>query len=135
MMKCTSFHYSLLLRTLKYIEKTLFYGILYKINRNDSNLNFNKPLCELTMYSDSYWEVYTKTRKSISGWASFLEGCIIIWVYRGQNTISQRRTEAEIVAQNEAVRNVLFIKYIIEFLYINIESKITLFCDNNGETF
>ena len=44
MMKCTSFHYSLLLRTLKYIEKTLFYGILYKINRNDSNLNSNKQL-------------------------------------------------------------------------------------------
>ena len=78
MMKCTSFHYSSLIRTLKYIEKTLFYGILYKINRNDSNLNCNKPLWELTMYSDSDWAGDTQTRKSISGWSSFLEGCIII---------------------------------------------------------
>ena len=51
------------------------------------------------MYSDSYWAGDTQTRKSISGWASFLEGCIIIWGSRGQNTISQSITEAEIVAQ------------------------------------
>ena len=73
MMKLTSFHYSLLLRTLKYIEKTLFYGILYKINRNINNLNYNKPLWELTMYYDSEWEGDTQTRKSISVWESFLE--------------------------------------------------------------
>ena len=65
------------------------------------------------MYSDSDWAGDTQTRKSISGWASFLEGCIISWGSRGQKTISQRSTEEEIVAQNEAVRNVLFIKYII----------------------
>ena len=53
MMKFTSFHYSLLLRTPKYIGKTLFYGILYTIKRKNSNLNSNKPLWELTMYSDS----------------------------------------------------------------------------------
>ena len=87
------------------------------------------------MYSDSYWEGDTQTRKYISGWSSFLEGCIIIWGSRGQKTISQSRTEEEIVDQNEDVINFLFIKYIIEFLYINIESPITLFCDNNGELF
>ena len=43
MMKFTPFNDSLLPRTLKYI-KTLFYGILYKIHRNNSNLNSNKPL-------------------------------------------------------------------------------------------
>ena len=91
MMKCTSFHYSLLLRTLKYIEKTLFYGILNKINRNINNINYNKQLWELTMYSDSDWAGDTQTRKSISGWDSFLECCIIIWGSRGQKTISQRR--------------------------------------------
>ena len=87
------------------------------------------------MYSDSDCEGDTQTRKSISGWESFLEGCIISWGSRGQNTIAQSSTEAEIVAQNEAVRNLLFIKYIIEFLDISIESPITLFCDNNGENF
>ena len=89
-------------------------------NRNYRNLNCNKPLWELTIYSYSYWEGDTQTRKSISGWDSFLEGCIIIWGSRGQKTIAQSSTEEEIVAQNEAVRNVLFIKYIIEFLDINI---------------
>ena len=29
MIKSTSFHYALLLRELKYIEKTIFYGIYY----------------------------------------------------------------------------------------------------------
>ena len=53
------------------------------------------------MYSNSDWEGYTQTRKSISGWESFLEGCIISWGSRGQNTIAQRRTEAEIVAQTK----------------------------------
>ena len=85
------------------------------------------------MYSDSDWAGDTQTRKSISGWASFLEGCIISWGSRGQKTISQSSTEAEIVAQNEAVRNLLFIKYIIEFLYISIESPFSLFCDNNED--
>ena len=87
------------------------------------------------MYSDSDWEGDTQTRKFISGWESFLEGCIIRWGSRGQNTISQSSTEEYIVAQNESVRNMLFIKYIIEFLDIRIESPITLFCDNNGEIF
>ena len=87
------------------------------------------------MYSDSDWAGDTQTIKSISSWDSFLEGCIIIWGSRGQNTIYPRITEEEIVDQNESVRNVLFIKYIIEFLDINLESSITLFCDNNGEKF
>ena len=60
------------------------------------------------MYSDSDWEGDTQTRKSISGWSIFLEVCIIIWGSRGQKTISQSSTEAEIVAQNEEVRDILF---------------------------
>ena len=75
------------------------------------------------MYFYSYWEVYKQTRKSISGWESFLEGCIIIWGSRGQNIIDQIRTETEIVLQNEYVWNHLFIKYIIEFLYNNLDIK------------
>ena len=89
----------------------------------------------IKMYSDSDWEGDKQTRNSISVWDGFLEGCIIICRYRGQKTIYQRINEEEILAQNESVRNFLFIKYMIEFLDINIESPITLFCDKKWRKF
>ena len=73
MMKCTSFHYSLLLRALKYIEKTIFYGIYYN-PKNKINLSpDNNKLWELSIFSDSDWACDTQTRKSVSGWASFFK--------------------------------------------------------------
>ena len=118
-MKCTSFHYSLLLRSLKYIEKTIFYGIYYN-TKNKINLSpNNKKLWELSIFSDSDWDCDTQTRKYVSVWVIFQNNCIISWGSRGQKTISQSSTEEEIVSQNEAVRDIIFSKQIIEFLEIN----------------
>ena len=79
MMKCTSFHYSLLLRELKYIEKTIFYGIYYNPKDKINFSNNTNKLWELSIFSDSDWYCETQTRKSVSGWASFLNNCIISW--------------------------------------------------------
>ena len=108
MMKCTSFHYSLLLRALKYIEKTLFYVIYYNPKDKNNLSNNTNKLWELSIFSDSYWACDTQTRKSVSGWEIFLNNFIISWGSRGQKTISHISTEEDIVSHNEAVRDILF---------------------------
>ena len=71
MMKCTSFHYSLLLRALKYIEKTILYGIYYNPKDKMNLSNNNNKLWELSIFSDPYWDCDTQTRKSVSVWEMF----------------------------------------------------------------
>ena len=107
-------------KSIKIHWKTIFYGIYYN-PKNKINLSpNNNKLWELSIFSDSYWACDTQTRKSVSGWERFLNNCIISWGSRGQKTISQSSTEAEIVAQNEEVRDILFSKQVIEFLEINM---------------
>ena len=109
MMKCTSFHYSLLLRALKYIEK--LYSMVFI-----TTLKI-KLICHLIIinygnyqYSLTHIGIVTlKIENLFLVGQVFLNNCIISWGSRGQKTISQSSTEAEIVSQNEAVRDILFL--------------------------
>ena len=83
-------------------------------------------------YCDSDWAGDVDDRKSITGFSIFLTGCLICWKSRRQKTVTLSSSEAEYVAVSEVCTEILFIKTITDFLGLEVELPITIFCDNIG---
>lgn len=107
-------------RTLRYLKGTTDKGILFKPN---GDLN------TLIVYSDSDY-ASDKSRKSTSGYVCFLNGAPIAWYSRRQSIISLSSTEAEFIAAAESVKEVLYLKSLLEELIGNV--RVVLNVDNNS---
>ncbi|KAI0494665.1 hypothetical protein KFK09_024807 [Dendrobium nobile] len=77
-------HFYLLKRLLKYIKGTLAYGI-----------PITKTNLFLKSFSDADWAGDPISRKSTTGYCSFLGETIISWTVKKQHTVSRSSTESE----------------------------------------
>ena len=83
-------------------------------------------------YSDSDYSGDRDTRRSITGYAIYVNGCLVAWKSRSQKHVTLSSTEAEYVACSETCMAMMHIKQLIEFMGIDIESPMTLRMDNIG---
>jgi hypothetical protein len=110
---------------LRYVKGTLDYGITYKVTATKG----------LTVYTDSSFNSSIEGRdsKATSGWVAFLAGGPIAWSSKRQSCVTTSTTEAEYVAQCNAVK---FIAYMAQFLHelrLPVYSlPITLYGDSHG---
>ena len=82
-------------------------------------------------YADASFAPDTKTRKSVTGYAIFLNGCPIMCRTKGQNIVTSSTTEAEYVAATSCIQDLLYYKGVLKELdFGNI--KCVLEQDNNG---
>ena len=107
------------------IVQYLFNTIHYKLKFKKGDIN------QLKCYSDSDFANCETTRKSVSGFITFFAGNAICWSSTKQSLVALSSNEAEIIACNEALRNVLYINNMINEL-LNINIKPTIFTDNKG---
>ena len=59
-------------------------------------------------------------------------GVPVVWRSKAQKSVSLSSSEAEYVAVSEVCTEILFIKTITDFLGLEVELPITIFCDNIG---
>lgn len=109
-------------RTMRYLKDTAGLGILYK---NSGNLD------KLTVFSDSDYAGDLKTRRSTTGYICMLNGAPIAWCSRRQPIVALSSTEAEFIAAAEAVKEVIFLKSLIEEL-LSTKIDIELNVDNTS---
>ena len=72
------------------------------------------------------------TRLSVSGYMVYLCGVLISWKSKGQRVVALSSTEAEYMAFSELVREVLYIKQLLEFIGVEVQLPIKLMVDNVG---
>lgn len=109
-------------RTLRYVKGTSDLGIWFK--KGDINT--------LYVYCDSDYAGCTDTRRSTSGCICFLNGGPISWWSRRQPIVALSSTEAEFIAAADAIKEVSYIKSLIEELTLNVSVDIVLNMDNTG---
>uniref|UniRef100_A0A6V7J2D0 Reverse transcriptase Ty1/copia-type domain-containing protein n=1 Tax=Bracon brevicornis TaxID=1563983 RepID=A0A6V7J2D0_9HYME len=108
-------------RVLRYLNGTKNVGLKYR-----------KTLSPLLGYVDADWANCVDDRKSYTGFAFILGGCVISWESRKQRTVALSSTGAEYMALNEATKEAVHLqRFLVEMGFTNLAKGI-LMCDNNG---
>ena len=82
-------------------------------------------LVKVTAYSDSDWGGCPYTMKSTTGFVIYVNGAPVDWGSQRQKLVAQSTAEAEIIALNETVRRVAYVRNILlEFVEIETPSKV-----------
>ena len=119
-------HYKLLLRVIK-----------YTIDTRNKCLRFTPDFdgegdWQLKVFCDSDYAGDKDTRISVSGFIIYIGEVAVSWKSKGQKSVTLSSTEAEYVAISEVVREIIFIKQILEFVGVSIEYPILVNVDNLG---
>lgn len=69
---------------------------------------------------------------SVSGYCSFLEGCVINTKSRMQSIVCLPVTESELVAATECAQDLLFVKHVLEVIGLKVHLPLLLHIDNSG---
>lgn len=104
------------------MNETKSNGIIYKKNGENAILR---------AYSDSDFAGDKQTRKSTTGYVIFYCNGPISWCSRKQPVTALSSTEAEFIAAAESVKEVLYLKYLLESLILE-NSIVFLNADNQS---
>ena len=108
-------------RVLRYLQGTLKYGILMRISGRAS--------WDITVYTDADFSNDVGDRKSISGYATQIDGNTIAWGSSKQSMVAQSTSEAEYVAMNEGAKDLMWLRGLCQELKQEVEPPL-LWCDN-----
>lgn len=107
---------------LRYLKSSPGQGVL---------LPSNSPL-QLQVYCDSDWASCPDTRRSITGYCSFLGQSPISWRTKKQNTVSRSSAEAEYRSMAAATSEIIWLRSLLNDLGIPPSRPTILFCDNQA---
>ncbi|PKU70391.1 Retrovirus-related Pol polyprotein from transposon TNT 1-94 [Dendrobium catenatum] len=112
-------HFYLLKRLLRYIKGTLQFG-----------LPITKTDLILKSFSDADWAGDPDTRKSTSGYCSFLGESLIMWTVKKQKTVSRSSTESEFRALVALTSDIIWIRRLLAEFGVQQDYPTNLYCDN-----
>ncbi|PKU68032.1 Retrovirus-related Pol polyprotein from transposon TNT 1-94 [Dendrobium catenatum] len=112
-------HTVMLKKLIRYIKGSATYGL--PISR--SNLL-------LRTFSDADWASDPITRKSTSGFCTYLGDTLVSWTVKKQPTVSRSSTESEYRALASATADTIWIKRLLADFRITHNQPIDIFCDN-----
>ena len=98
----TKRHWSGVQRVMQYLKHTRLYRLKYYRGEQD-----------IRLYSDADWASEINDRHSTSGVFVFLGGGPIIFSSRKQSAVAQSSTEAEFIAANEAVKDLMWLSQLL----------------------
>ncbi|PKU87548.1 Retrovirus-related Pol polyprotein from transposon TNT 1-94 [Dendrobium catenatum] len=114
-------HLYLLKRLLRYIKGTISVG-----------LPITKSNLQLRTFSDADWAGDPITRKSTTGFCTFLGDNLISWTVKKQTTVSRSSTESEYRALAAATADIIWLRRLTEDFNISHNQPISIFCDNTS---
>ncbi|XP_020689830.1 uncharacterized protein LOC110104888 [Dendrobium catenatum] len=115
----SSHHFYLLYRLLRYIYDTLSFDIPIVPGK-----------LELKYFSDADWAGDKETRKSTSGYCTFLGQTLIFWMVKKQHTVARSSTEAEYQALALALTHIIWLRRQLLDFNIPLHSPTTLHCNS-----
>lgn len=115
-------HWVAVKRIMRYLKKTQTVGLMFEKSRNE---------VEIKAYADADWGSDPKERKSTSGVLVTICDSPVIFVSKQQSTVAQSSSEAELIAANEATKEIAWLTTFLKELKID-HTKPKLFVDNMG---
>ncbi|KAI3507425.1 hypothetical protein L1887_22411 [Cichorium endivia] len=115
-------HMNAVLRVLRYLKSTLGQGIFIP---KTGGLN-------LVAYCDADWLGCPYTRRSRTGYLLLLGGAPVSWKTKKQSVVSRSSAEAEYRAMATTVSEVLWMRWLLKDLTVNLEDATPLYCDNQA---
>ncbi|KAL0312877.1 UNVERIFIED_CONTAM: Retrovirus-related Pol polyprotein from transposon TNT 1-94 [Sesamum radiatum] len=114
-------HWQAIRRVLKYLKKTMFYGLSYS----------GSPSV-LEGYSDASWITNVEDHSSTSGWVFLLGGGAISWASKKQTCITNSTMESEFIALAAAGKEAEWLRNLIHEipLWPKPISPISIYCDS-----
>ncbi|KAI0509952.1 hypothetical protein KFK09_010552 [Dendrobium nobile] len=112
-------HIYMLKRLLRYIKGTLQFG-----------LPITKTNLLLKSFSDADWAGDPITRRSTSGYCSFLGDTLISWTVKKQRTVSRSSTESEYRALAALTVDIIWLRKLLTEFGIKQDYATDLYCDN-----
>jgi hypothetical protein len=116
----TVMHLKMVRRILRYVKGTIDVGLHFTSNTT----------LDLFAFSDADWAGCPTTRRSTTGYCTFLGGNIISWCAKKQHTVSRSSTEAEYRAMANTTAELTWLTFILNDLRIALASPPVLYCDN-----
>lgn len=117
-------HYTIAKRVLRYLKGTSKFGIILESNKTQHLV--------LESYVDADWGGNFEDKRSATGYLFYLNSNLISWNTKKQQTIALSTTEAEYMAETEAVKEVIWLKSLMNELGYEVETPIDINCDNQG---
>ncbi|UYV75740.1 hypothetical protein LAZ67_13001182 [Cordylochernes scorpioides] len=116
-------HWQAAKHILRYLQATKNVSLIYKRGSDD-----------ILAFSDSDWANEIDDRRSTSGSAVTINGCLVSWRSKKQNCVSLSTMESEYIALAQTTKEILWIAQILENLkcLTNASRPITIFCDNRA---
>jgi len=109
-------------RVLRYLKRTVDYGIFYKKNGNK----------QLVAFIDSDYAGDIEDKKSTTGYVFMMSGGAVSWSSKKQPIVTLSTTEAEFVAAAACACQAVWMGRILENLNHAQDGCTTLMCDNNS---
>ncbi|CAI0435697.1 unnamed protein product, partial [Linum tenue] len=118
----TTVHLKALHRILRYLKGCPGQGLWFPSNTDS----------QLSGFSDSDWATCPDSRKSITGYCTFLGSSLVTWRSKKQGTVSRSSSEAEYRALAQLSCEVQWLKALLEFYGISHPHPIKVYCDNQS---
>ncbi|CAA7037260.1 unnamed protein product [Microthlaspi erraticum] len=115
-------HWKAALRAVRYLKGTPGQGILLK---SDSDFQIHG-------WYDSDWEGCPLTRKSVSGWFVTLGSSPVSWKTKKQEVVSHFSAEAEYRCMSKTLRELQWLRRILEDLGVAHDTPMDMYCDNQA---
>jgi hypothetical protein len=112
------------MRIIKYVIDTKNYTLCHCVKYGDN--------ATIEGYCDSNYVGDKDTRRSVTGYAIYLNGCLIAWKSKSQRSVTLSSLEAEYVSILEIAKDFLFVKQNLEFANITICYPIIVHVNNIG---
>lgn len=90
---------------------------------------------KLIGWVDADWGGCLDTRRSTTGYVFTLNGSMIAWSSRRQQTVASSTLHAEYIAMSEATREAIWLRTMLKEMNITQTEPTTLYCDNQGAMF
>jgi Reverse transcriptase (RNA-dependent DNA polymerase) len=110
-------------RVMRYLQGVKQLGLYYHKGMDDG-------IPKLVGYSDSDWAGDIETRRSTSGNALLLGNCVVSWMAKLQPIVAQSSTEAEYIASNEAGKEIVWLRRLLDELGYPQQDPTELLLDN-----
>lgn len=112
-------------RVFRYLSGTRSIGLIF---------DGSQPRLNVTVeaFSDSDWANDKIDRKSISGWVAKLNGSPVSWSSKKQRTVALSTCEAELYAECEAVKEILWLRGLMTELQLIVDTPSVIHCDNQS---
>ncbi|KAI0524508.1 hypothetical protein KFK09_003879 [Dendrobium nobile] len=113
--------FQLLQRLLRYVNAMFTFG-----------LPISQGTTELQSFSDADWAGDKNTRRSTSGYCTFLGNTLISWSVKKQPTVARSSTEAEYRSIAAALTDIIWLRRLLLDFNISLSSPTKLYCDSTS---